>query len=135
MVFYPTNEDTKTERGPAFLKLPECGVHELAALELMFRNGARPEFRGSGLALYSVLDEDSGGEFLERDIATKWRALMGWPDTGRYPTIEECLAFRLTQEGKLIAAHWGALKAARAVDEAEALAQAAYEAARGPKDG
>jgi hypothetical protein len=106
---FDDDENPKAER-PAFFIGADVTPAELLVLEEMHRNGASPEFRGAGLVLFTIEDEETGEEHWEEGEAKRWQKIMQWP---REPRIDEALAFRLNADARLEARFWPRLLAAR----------------------
>ena len=113
------DEERARQRTPAFVTSPPFGQAELKAAEHMHLDAQRnKKFAGAAEVIFTV--EEDGVEMLLEEEAVKWRALMGWPDTVRLPTLEEIEQFRRARSNNLHVAHWERLRAAVITDEADA---------------
>jgi hypothetical protein len=96
--------------GPAFYTTPAATEAEMHVIELMHRTGARPEFRGAGVVIFTREDEETDGEIWEDGEAAHWRKIMSWP---RDPTIAEAMAWQRNADARLEAFYWDRIEAVR----------------------
>jgi hypothetical protein len=111
-------EERSKKRVPAFVMPPPMGEAELRAAERMYLDGLKKkQFAGATDVIFTV--EEDGEELMEIGEAMRWRALMGWPESSRLPTLTEVEQFQRARDAKLTAAHWDRLRAAVQEDEAK----------------
>jgi hypothetical protein len=110
-------DERQQRRWPAFVTSPPMGQAELLAAQAMHLEGLRnKKFAGATEPVFVV--EEGGEELVEESEAARWRALMGWPETARLPTLAEVEQFQRARDRRLYAAHWERLRAAVLEDEA-----------------
>lgn len=113
------DEERARQRTPAFVTSPAMGQAELKAAERMHLEAqTNKKFVAATEVIF--VEEEDGIEALPVEEAVKWRALMGWPDTVRLPSLEEIEQFRRARSHNLHVAHWERLRAAVVTDEANA---------------
>jgi hypothetical protein len=112
-----TDDEREQQRRPAFVISPPMGQAELLAVQAMHLEALRSKKYAGAVEPVFVIEED-GGELLEEAEAVRWRALMGWPETARLPTLQEVEQMQRARDRKLYAAYWERLRAAVVEDEA-----------------
>jgi hypothetical protein len=114
------------KRPAAFIVGPPMGNEEIKAAEQMHLASQRDaQFIGAAEIVFTVEDEE-GVERLPVDQAATWRAIMGWPEKGRFPTLAEVEQFQVARNNALHREHWERLRAAviRDAENAEAAEKA-----------
>jgi hypothetical protein len=104
-------EDGAQAPAPAFYVSPPATEAELILIEQMHRTGARPEFRGAGVMIFTRDDEETGVETWDEGASARWQAIMRWP---REPTIAEAMAWQANANARLLALFWDRLEAVSA---------------------
>jgi hypothetical protein len=99
------DDDGAPKPGAALYIGDFMGDRELLITEGMHREAAR-DFPGSGLCMFTQLNDETGEEFWDEGEGARWQRLMKWP---REPTIEEAMAWQAYINARAKAALWYAV--------------------------
>lgn len=114
--------ERRAQQDPGFIVRPAMGSQELITAGAMHRKADLPAC--NKLLFITVLDD--GSEVLEE--GQTWQRLMRWPVE---PSIAEVQAFQANARARRAVEWWDRLAAAKAKDDAQAVAQR-EEIAAGP---